>query len=204
MVWLVGDHHGTAQISVNAVGQAVAIRRETPFGTLRSTTGTWPAAMDKGFVGGTNDNTGLTHLGAREYDPLIGRFISVDPVIDNDDPQQMHGYAYANNAPVTASDADGMWPKLAQQGGQRGQQRRQHRHEGSHQHGQRRRQVGLQQRRHHLHRARRGRHGLRGHPAAPGGRTVPRGRGRGRGAIDTYKSCASGAGTRLCAWASPA
>jgi RHS repeat-associated protein len=111
VVWLVGDHHNTAQIAVNAVGQAVSIRRETPFGTLRATTGAWPAAMDKGFVGGTNDNTGLTHLGAREYDPLIGRFISVDPVIDNEDPQQMHGYAYANNAPITASDADGMWPK---------------------------------------------------------------------------------------------
>jgi len=69
--------------------------------------------MDKGFVGGTKDNTGLTHLGAREYDPLIGRFISVDPVVDNKDPQQMHGYSYANNAPVTAEDADGKWPKWA-------------------------------------------------------------------------------------------
>src|SRR5690606_10580490 len=111
VVWLVADHHGTAHISINAGGQAVATRRETPFGTLRHTTGTWPAAMDKGFVGGTNDNTGLTQLGAREYDPLIGRFISVDPVIDNADPQQMHGYVYANNAPVTASEPDGLWPK---------------------------------------------------------------------------------------------
>lgn len=111
ITWLGADHHGTSQISINAVGQAVALRRETPFGTLRQTTGTWPAAMEKGFVGGTNDNTGLTHLGAREYDPLIGRFISVDPVIDIKDPQQMNGYNYANNAPVTAEDADGLWPK---------------------------------------------------------------------------------------------
>jgi len=110
VVWLSGDHHDTAQISINAVGQAISIRRETPFGELRSTIGTWPSGMDKGFVGGTNDNTGLAHLGAREYDPLIGRFISVDPVIDSNDPQQMHGYAYANNAPITASDANGLWP----------------------------------------------------------------------------------------------
>jgi RHS repeat-associated protein len=110
VTWLSGDHHDTPQIAVAAVGQAVSIRRELPFGGLRGTTGTWPAAMDKGFVGGTNDNTGLTHLGAREYDPLIGRFISVDPVIDTADPQQLHGYAYANNAPITASDADGRWP----------------------------------------------------------------------------------------------
>ncbi len=111
VVWLVGDHHNTAQVSVKAVGQDTSIRRETPFGTLRQTTGTWPSAMDKGFVGGTNDNTGLTHLGARQYDPLIGRFISVDPVMDVKDPQQMNGYNYANNSPVTASDPDGMWPK---------------------------------------------------------------------------------------------
>jgi hypothetical protein len=28
----------------------------------------------RGFVGGTNDPTGLVHLGAREYDPTLGRF----------------------------------------------------------------------------------------------------------------------------------
>ncbi len=44
-------------------------------------------------------STGLTHLGAREYDPTNGRFLSVDPVIDTDDPQQMNGYAYSNNNP---------------------------------------------------------------------------------------------------------
>jgi hypothetical protein len=31
-------------------------------------------------------------------------------VIDRNDPQQLHGYAYANNAPITAEDASGMWP----------------------------------------------------------------------------------------------
>ncbi|MDG4825040.1 RHS repeat-associated core domain-containing protein [Asanoa sp. WMMD1127] len=111
VTWLSGDHHGTAQISIGAVNQSVATRRETPFGAPRTGTGAWPAATDKGFVGGTRDNTGLTHLGAREYDPSIGRFVSVDPVIDVQDPQQMNGYSYAANAPLTASDADGLWPK---------------------------------------------------------------------------------------------
>ncbi|MEV0269726.1 RHS repeat-associated core domain-containing protein [Hamadaea sp. NPDC050747] len=110
VTWLSGDHHGTAQISIDAARQTVAIRRETPFGQQRSTGGDWPSTMDKGFVGGTNDDTGLIHLGAREYDPAIGRFISVDPIIDTADPQQLHGYAYANNAPVTASDPDGLSP----------------------------------------------------------------------------------------------
>jgi hypothetical protein len=35
------------------------------------------------------------HLGAREYDPSIGRFLSADPVMDIGDPQAWQGYAYA-------------------------------------------------------------------------------------------------------------
>jgi RHS repeat-associated protein len=108
VTWLTGDHHGTTQISITAVGQTVATRRQTPYGQPRTGTGTWPTTMDKGFVGGTNDNTGLTHLGAREYDPKTGRFISVDPILDPTDPQQMHGYTYANNNPTTFTDPTGL------------------------------------------------------------------------------------------------
>ncbi|MET7992880.1 RHS repeat-associated core domain-containing protein [Amycolatopsis sp. NPDC005232] len=66
---------------------------------------------DKGFIGGAQDESGLTNLGAREYDPVTGRFISVDPVMDLDDPQQLNGYAYANNSPVTNSDPNGLFWK---------------------------------------------------------------------------------------------
>ncbi len=31
LTWLSGDHHGTAEITVDAVTQATAVRRETPF-----------------------------------------------------------------------------------------------------------------------------------------------------------------------------
>ena len=84
---------------------ATTTRRTMPFGDARGTPPAWP--NDNGFVGGTTDPTGLTHLGAREYDPTSGRFISVDSVQDLADPQQWNGYAYANNNPVTASDATG-------------------------------------------------------------------------------------------------
>ncbi|WP_084556936.1 RHS repeat-associated core domain-containing protein [Hamadaea tsunoensis] len=115
LTWLSGDHHGTAEISVNAVTQAVAVRRENPFGGTRTGSGTWPSSMDKGFVGGTNDNTGLTHLGAREYDPATGRFISVDPEFASSDPQQLNAYTYSNNNPITLSDPAGTkwnWGKI--------------------------------------------------------------------------------------------
>jgi RHS repeat-associated protein len=65
-----------------------------------------------GFVGGTNDLTGPVHIGAREYDARAGRFISVDPLIDFTDPQQINGYSYANNTPVTMSDPDGLRPMI--------------------------------------------------------------------------------------------
>ncbi|MEU3780849.1 polymorphic toxin-type HINT domain-containing protein [Streptomyces sp900129855] len=101
------DHHGTGQLSVDATSQALAQRRTKPFGGLRGAEpATWPGT--RGFVGGTVDAaTGLTHLGAREYDPATGRFLSVDPLFTATDPQQMHGYTYANNNPLTHSDPAG-------------------------------------------------------------------------------------------------
>ncbi|MFI0405534.1 RHS repeat-associated core domain-containing protein [Actinomadura sp. 3N508] len=106
---LVGDYQGTAQIAVNVTDQTAVTRRFTPFGQERGTNEeTWPD--QRGFLGGTKDPTGLTHLGAREYDPNNGRFISVDPLIDVGDPQQMNGYAYGGNNPVTFSDPDGLIP----------------------------------------------------------------------------------------------
>lgn len=55
------------------------------------------------------DPPGLTLLGARYYDPMLGAFISVDPEIDEYDPQRLHAYAYANNNPVTFADPDGLF-----------------------------------------------------------------------------------------------
>ncbi|MEU8377528.1 RHS repeat-associated core domain-containing protein [Micromonospora sp. NPDC048894] len=106
LTWLGADHQGTALIAIQANSQQVTIRRQTPYGTLRGSAPSWP--NDKGFVGGTIDNTGLTHLGAREYDPTLGKFISLDPVMDLLDPQQSNGYTYSNNSPVTLSDPSGL------------------------------------------------------------------------------------------------
>ncbi|MGC4943976.1 polymorphic toxin-type HINT domain-containing protein, partial [Kribbella sp. DT2] len=63
----------------------------------------------RGFVDGQLDpSTRLTHLGDREYDPDLGRFISVDPLVDRTNPQQLNAYAYATNSPVSMSDPDGL------------------------------------------------------------------------------------------------
>ncbi len=107
LTWLAHDHHGTDDVAIDAATLATATRRLDPFGNPRGPQPAWPG--DHGFVGGARDpSTGLTHLGAREYDPTTGKFISVDPIADSGNPQQMNGYAYANNNPTTWSDPTGL------------------------------------------------------------------------------------------------
>ncbi len=107
--YVFSDHHNTGTTAVDAATQMVNRRKLTIFGAQRGAAATaWPG--DRGFIGGTKDNsTGLTHLGAREYDPATARFISVDPLMDVSDPQQLHGYSYGNNNPLLYSDPDGKW-----------------------------------------------------------------------------------------------
>ncbi|MEV7355120.1 polymorphic toxin-type HINT domain-containing protein [Kitasatospora sp. NPDC091276] len=107
------DPHGTNGLQVNTNAPQTVTRRPTdPFGNPRGTQpGTNQWAGTKGFVGGSKDDTtGLTNLGARQYDPVRGRFISPDPILDTADPQQWNGYAYSNNNPVNLSDPSGLRP----------------------------------------------------------------------------------------------
>ncbi|WP_086771398.1 RHS repeat-associated core domain-containing protein [Streptomyces bobili] len=110
LTYLAGDHHGTSSLAINSdTGQAFTKRFTTPFGEDRGTPkyGPWP--NDKGFLGKTRDTaTGLTHIGAREYDPAIGQFISVDPLLETARQQTLNGYSYAAQNPLTYSDPSGM------------------------------------------------------------------------------------------------
>ncbi|MEU5884985.1 RHS repeat-associated core domain-containing protein [Spirillospora sp. NPDC047279] len=104
--WLAHDHHGTDRLTVNAADSVTALRRTDPFGNPRAAQPAWTGS--RGFVGGIQQPTGLTRLGARDYDPDLGRFLSVDPIVDSQDPQQLNAYAYAANNPTTMTDPDGL------------------------------------------------------------------------------------------------
>ncbi|MFL3850371.1 RHS repeat-associated core domain-containing protein, partial [Streptomyces albidoflavus] len=108
---LLADHHGSTQTSVDMTQASMPVTRRqlTPFGEDRGEAPSrWPGG--RGFVGGLKDeDTGLTQLGARPYDPATGRFLSVDPMVDFTDPATINPYAYANNAPATFSDPDGLF-----------------------------------------------------------------------------------------------
>lgn len=58
----------------------------------------------------------MIHVGARSYDPSTGRFLSVDPILATGDNQQINGYAYAHNNPVTFTDPTGLIPLCAPDG----------------------------------------------------------------------------------------
>jgi RHS repeat-associated protein len=106
--YVYGDQHGTNQIAVNTTTLAVTRRALDPYGNPRGTVtgGTWPD--HRGFLGKpTSTTTGLTDIGAREYDPVAGRFLSVDPLLETDDQRQMNGYCYGADNPVAGSDPTG-------------------------------------------------------------------------------------------------
>lgn len=105
--WLAANHQSTNQVAVDTSSLQVSKRRQLPFGAPRGPDAPFPG--EQGFVGGTTDSSiGLTTLGFRQYDSASGRFMSVDPIMDPLDSQQMHGYSYSNNNPISASDPSGL------------------------------------------------------------------------------------------------
>ncbi|MFG2337366.1 RHS repeat-associated core domain-containing protein [Streptomyces yangpuensis] len=105
--YVAADHHNTGTTAIDAATLQVQRRATKPFGEDRgSGPVAWPG--ERGFVGGTQDkSTGLIHLKAREYDPVLGRFLSVDPLMVADDPRQHNAYQYGNNSPLTEWDPTG-------------------------------------------------------------------------------------------------
>jgi RHS repeat-associated protein len=108
--YLLSDPHGSGQVTVSSVGFAVTRRDFDPYGNVLGAVqgGPWPD--QHGFLGKPQDDaTGLTDIGARDYDPTTGRFISADPVLDPASPGQLNGYTYAGNNPITNSDPSGLY-----------------------------------------------------------------------------------------------
>lgn len=101
------DHLASASTTYKSDGTSTVKQRYYPFGAIRPGPGN-NLPVDETFLGKTRDaTTGLTQMGARYYDPGIGRFVSIDPVATPDQPQSLNAYSYALNNPTTLSDPDG-------------------------------------------------------------------------------------------------
>ncbi|MCG7208169.1 GH-E family nuclease [Streptomyces arenae] len=116
---IAADQHGTNSLYLDYTAQTPTWRQFDPYGNSRGTTTTW--ADNRTFLNKTTDTTtGLTDIGAREYDPTIGRFISLDPVFEATSPQELGGYTYAGDNPVSESDPTGLFCDGCDAGGNNG------------------------------------------------------------------------------------
>lgn len=104
---LVCDAQGTTVAAVHNTRYTLTRVYQDPYGDDRGQELDLPG--DHRFLGKAEDTTGLTSVGARYYDPTMGRFISVDPVMDLSAPQQWAAYTYAENNPITWSDPTGLF-----------------------------------------------------------------------------------------------
>jgi RHS repeat-associated protein len=108
VTYIHNDPFGSPVMATDATGNVVWKETYKPYGERVNNS---PAAVDNsiGFTGKSFDpSTGLSYMGARYYDPVLGRFLGVDP--KEVDPGNVHGfnrYTYANNNPYKFVDPDG-------------------------------------------------------------------------------------------------
>jgi RHS repeat-associated protein len=108
VAYIIGDQQGTASLAISASTLALTRRYYDPYGNTIGTPATNFPTGEKGFIGGASDPaTGLTDLGAREYQPATGSFISTDSLLKPYDPQDLNAYTYAADNPTTLSDPTG-------------------------------------------------------------------------------------------------
>jgi RHS repeat-associated protein len=98
------DGLGSPVARTDGNGNLVSRTRYEPYGYVAS-----GATPTLGFTGHVNDaDTGLTYMQQRYYDPVAGRFLSIDPVTtDTNTGSSFNRYAYANNSPYKYIDPDG-------------------------------------------------------------------------------------------------
>jgi RHS repeat-associated protein len=103
---VVTDHLGSPRLVINTNTGVIAQRLDyDPFG--RTTADSSPGLQPFGFTGGIVDpDTGFVHLGARDYDPVTGRFTSKDPTRFAGGDANL--YAYAADDPVNNIDPSGL------------------------------------------------------------------------------------------------
>lgn len=98
------DALGSPVAETNAAGTVTQRSRYEPYGLPANT----PFPDAPGYTGHVADSfTQLSYMQQRYYDPLIGRFLSVDPAVNSANGGSFNRYWYANNSPYKFTDPDG-------------------------------------------------------------------------------------------------
>jgi RHS repeat-associated protein len=102
---IVADHLGSPRLVIDTATGAVAQQmRHDEFGRVLQDTS--PGFTPFGFAGGLYDpDTGLVRFGARDYDPLVGRWTAKDPIGFGGG---LNHYAYVEGDPVNLVDPEGL------------------------------------------------------------------------------------------------
>ncbi|HEX3775292.1 MAG TPA: RHS repeat-associated core domain-containing protein [Polyangiaceae bacterium] len=106
---IITDQVGSVRlvVNVNNVADVPFSATYTAFGDVTITAAS-PDFLPFGFAGGMYDvDTGLVRFGARDYDPVLGRWISKDPVRFGG--RQANLYVYVNDDPVNGQDPTGTY-----------------------------------------------------------------------------------------------
>jgi RHS repeat-associated protein len=111
VTFLHNDAAGSPVAATSAAGAVKWSRGYQPYGEFSSQTGT--ATDTRQFFHGKplDGESGLQYFGARYYDPLLGRFMAIDPAPWNEtNLHSFNRYAFANNNPTRFTDPDGRAP----------------------------------------------------------------------------------------------
>jgi len=105
-----GDMLGSIANMTDAGGDSQWTYSYEPFGTLKTETEDETGAPENPirFAGELEDETGLYHLRARQYDSAMGRFLSADPARSCAAQPAVSSYAYAADRPTALVDPSGM------------------------------------------------------------------------------------------------
>jgi RHS repeat-associated protein len=100
------DGLGSVRALTDGAGALTQTYLTDPFGAVLATGGS--SAQPFRFTGEQRDDTGLYYLRARVYDPVLGRFLSRDPVFGSiADPLSLNRYSYVHNNPINGVDPSG-------------------------------------------------------------------------------------------------
>jgi RHS repeat-associated protein len=104
---LISDQLGSPRYAIN-VNNSADVPFSTAYTSFGQASGIGLDWIPFGFAGGIHDaDSGLVRFGARDYDPLVGRWVAKDPVRLNGG---LNLYAYSRNDPVNIQDATGRDP----------------------------------------------------------------------------------------------
>ncbi len=102
------DHLGSLTVTTNETGQIKERMRFDPWGKPMTPLGARSGRGDRGFTGHEHLAGGLIHMNGRIYDPVLGRFISADVVVQFPDAITSYNrYGYVMNNPLGYTDPSG-------------------------------------------------------------------------------------------------